>query len=230
MAYNIEEDPANIKEDLSSLDADLSQEAINDEMDFLESNKTWHLGSKKAAPKLKRRSLDPEEIYTSLHTWPHPRAGVKGNDDDKESVSGNWNSRSMNRDENLITDESVTGQSEVESKQSYSPLLSPTYLLDPSKISVEVATTFTNDSDELELTTSECSEPDMNWQSHLPKTTAISNALASRPNKSTHHKQAKNLETRSMISSSTRKQPNLVSQSRKHSGSIDAKRRSGNAK
>lgn len=91
----------------------------------------------------------------------------------------------MNRDENLTTDESVTGQSEVESKQSYSPLLS-----------VEVATTFTNDSDELELTTSECSEPDMNWQSHLPKTTAISNVLASRPNKSTHYKQAKNLETR----------------------------------
>ncbi|RZB86742.1 Retrovirus-related Pol polyprotein from transposon TNT 1-94 [Glycine soja] len=43
MAYTLEEDPSNLQEALSSLDADLWQEAINDEMDFLESNKTWHL-------------------------------------------------------------------------------------------------------------------------------------------------------------------------------------------
>ncbi|KAK2442716.1 putative mitochondrial protein [Trifolium repens] len=42
-AYTLEEDPANLQEALSSLDADLWQEAINDEMDSLESNKTWHL-------------------------------------------------------------------------------------------------------------------------------------------------------------------------------------------
>ena len=43
MAYTLEEDPSNLQEALSSLDADLWQEAINDEMDSLESNKTWHL-------------------------------------------------------------------------------------------------------------------------------------------------------------------------------------------
>ncbi len=38
--YTLEEDPTSIQEALSSLDADLWQEAINDEMDSLESNKT----------------------------------------------------------------------------------------------------------------------------------------------------------------------------------------------
>ncbi|CAJ2638269.1 unnamed protein product [Trifolium pratense] len=42
-AYTLEEDPKNLQEALSSLDADLWQEAINDEMDSLESNETWHL-------------------------------------------------------------------------------------------------------------------------------------------------------------------------------------------
>ncbi|CAJ2637004.1 unnamed protein product [Trifolium pratense] len=41
--FTLNEDPANLQEALSSMDADLWQEAINDEMDSLESNKTWHL-------------------------------------------------------------------------------------------------------------------------------------------------------------------------------------------
>jgi len=43
MVYTLEEDPLSLKEVISSLDAELWQEAINDEMDFLESNETWHL-------------------------------------------------------------------------------------------------------------------------------------------------------------------------------------------
>lgn len=125
----------------------------------------------------------------NLPTWPHPHAGVNGNEDDRESVS----CRSMNRDKSFTTDDSLTGQSEIESK--HSPLLSPSYLSDPSKLCME-ATTPTNDYDELELATSECSESDMSWQSHLSKTTAISNALVSRPKKPVHLKQAKNFETR----------------------------------
>jgi len=39
----LEKDPSNLKEALTSLDADLWQEAINDEMDSLQSNETWHL-------------------------------------------------------------------------------------------------------------------------------------------------------------------------------------------
>ena len=40
--YNVE-DPKNLTKALSSVDANLWQEAINDEIDSLESNRTWHL-------------------------------------------------------------------------------------------------------------------------------------------------------------------------------------------
>lgn len=41
MVYTLEEDPLNLKEAIFSLDVKLWQEAINDEMDSLESNKTY---------------------------------------------------------------------------------------------------------------------------------------------------------------------------------------------
>jgi hypothetical protein len=40
MVYTLEEYPLSLKKAISSLDAELWLEAINDEMDFLESNKT----------------------------------------------------------------------------------------------------------------------------------------------------------------------------------------------
>jgi len=40
LVYTSEEDPLSLKEVIYSLDVDLWQEAINDEIDFLESNKT----------------------------------------------------------------------------------------------------------------------------------------------------------------------------------------------
>jgi len=40
LVYILEKDPLSLKEFISSLDVDLWQEAINDEMKFLESNKT----------------------------------------------------------------------------------------------------------------------------------------------------------------------------------------------
>lgn len=42
-AYTLEEYPKTLQEALTSLDANSWQEAINDEMDSLESNGTWHL-------------------------------------------------------------------------------------------------------------------------------------------------------------------------------------------
>jgi len=42
VAYTLKEGPSTPKETLSFLDADLWQEAINDEMNFLQSNGTWH--------------------------------------------------------------------------------------------------------------------------------------------------------------------------------------------
>jgi len=43
LVYILEEDPLSLKEAISSLDAELWQETINNEMDFLESNETCHL-------------------------------------------------------------------------------------------------------------------------------------------------------------------------------------------
>lgn len=43
VAYILYEDPLSLKEDFSSLDVKLWQEAINDKMDYLESNEIWHL-------------------------------------------------------------------------------------------------------------------------------------------------------------------------------------------
>lgn len=40
MVYTIEKDPISLQEVLSSMDVDLWQKAINDEMDSLESKKT----------------------------------------------------------------------------------------------------------------------------------------------------------------------------------------------
>jgi len=43
MVYTLEEDPLSFKKVIPSLNAELWQEAINDEMNSLESNETWHL-------------------------------------------------------------------------------------------------------------------------------------------------------------------------------------------
>jgi len=43
MVCILEEDPFGLQKALSSLDANFWKEEINDEMDSLESNKTWHL-------------------------------------------------------------------------------------------------------------------------------------------------------------------------------------------
>nr|KYP74375.1 Kinesin-4 [Cajanus cajan] len=153
---------------------------------------------KKETPRLmKRRSLDPSDIYRKPR-WPH-HEGVSGNEDDKESVSGDCVNKSMKSNEQLTTDDSLEGQCETERKKSSSPMLSPKFLSEPSKICLEVVTT-NNDSDELELATSESSESDRSWQSQtrVPKAMSLSNGLVSRTKKSTHPRQKKNQETRYM--------------------------------
>ena len=40
LVYTLKEDPLSLKEAISSMNAELWEKAVNDEMDFLESNKT----------------------------------------------------------------------------------------------------------------------------------------------------------------------------------------------
>ncbi|TKY61548.1 Kinesin-4 protein [Spatholobus suberectus] len=207
-------------------------------------------GQKNAASKLKRRSLDLHDMRRNSPPWPHVRSHAK--EDDKESISGDWVDKiSMNRNDSLTSDDSLVGQWEAESKQS-SPMLSPTYLSEPSKIypdhslhrkdnqdyedlhrhGFDMATT--DESDDHEIATSDSSESDLHWPSHIPKPITVSSGLGAKAKKSTNLRPAKNPEARSMIPSlipvPSRKQPTLGAQARKNPGSIDGKRRIGSAK
>lgn len=119
--------------------------------------------------------------------WPHVNNHhhvVNGKEDDKESVSGEWNDKIMNRNDSLTSDDSLVGQWEAESKQ-FSPLLSPSSLSEHSKLCLEPEFEMTTDeSDELEIATSGSSESDMNWLIQAPKPTALSNGLGSNAKKS----------------------------------------------
>ncbi|WJX80051.1 hypothetical protein P8452_63097 [Trifolium repens] len=193
------------------------------------------MGEKKGASKLKRRSLDLHDMYNrSSPPWPHVNnnQGVNGKEDDKESVSGR-----MNRNDSFTSDDSLVGQWEAESKQ-YSPLLSPSSLSENSKLCSDLGYEMTNmttdESDELEIATSDSSESDMNWLIQAPKPTSLSNGLGSKLKKPTNPRPTKIPEVRSMIPSliptPSKKQTIPVLQGRKHPGSTDVKRRSGNAK
>ncbi|RDX81279.1 Kinesin-like protein KIN-14G, partial [Mucuna pruriens] len=184
---------------------------------------------KKGTAKLmKRRSLEPLDLYRNSTPWAH-----HGKEDDKESVSEDGDGKSMKRSDCLTTDDNLMEQCETESKRLSSPMHSPMFHLDPSKICMELVAT-TNDYDELELATSESSESDKSWQSQgrVSKVTALSNGLVSKTKKSSQPRQARSQETRSMIPSmsptSSRKQPTVASQPRK--SPADAKRRTGSVK
>ncbi|BAT95101.1 hypothetical protein VIGAN_08176500 [Vigna angularis var. angularis] len=186
---------------------------------------------KKGSPKLaKRGSLDPLDVHRNSPPWPH-HAEENGKEDDKELVSGDCLGKRTKRNGRLSTENNIVGDCDTESKQSSSPTLSPLDIFDPSKICTEETTI--NDCDEFELATSESSESDKSWESHVhvPKATTHSNGVAAKTKKSPNPRQAKNQENRSKIPSlspsSSRRQPTVVSQQRKH---LDAKRRTGNAK
>lgn len=158
-------------------------------------------GQKKGASKLKRRSLDIHDMRRNSLPWPHVGSqhhGVNGKEDDKESVSGEWvDNIRMNRNDSLTSDDSLVGQWEAEGKQ-FSPLLSPTSLSEHFKLCLEpgfdLATT--DESDELDIATSDSSESDMNWLIHAPNPTTISNGLASKAKKSPNPRPSKIPEIR----------------------------------
>ncbi|XP_058738499.1 kinesin-like protein KIN-14G isoform X2 [Vicia villosa] len=197
------------------------------------------MGQKKSASKLKRRSLDPHDMYRNSLPWPHVNhQAANGKEDDKESVSGEWVDKiRMNRTDSLTSDDSLVEQWEADNKE-FSPI-SPSSFSENSKLCLEpafdIATMTTEESDELEIATSDSSESDMNWLIQAPKPTAISNGLGSiKAKKSINPRPSKIPEIRSMIPSliptPSKKLPIPVIQARKNQGSIDAKRRNGNAK
>ena len=154
--------------------------------------------------------MDPQDLI--MYSPPWSSAGspaLSGKEDDKESVSGDWVDKVMvNRLDAARRDENPAGQWEVDSRR----LPGMFYQInsrDPSKIYPEqpyksppntkdsqeydaqrsrFEMASTDDSDELEAATSDSSEPDLLWQSNIPRMTSLPNpnVLGSKTKKTTN--------------------------------------------
>ncbi|XP_011659690.1 kinesin-like protein KIN-14G isoform X2 [Cucumis sativus] len=179
---------------------------------------------KQANQKLKRRSLDPRDILKSSPWPPLGATLVNAREDDKESVSSDWDDKAMvNKNGIVRRDETITGPWDVNTlPETYDQ----NFLVDPSKVypensfnnasmnkkdnqefdvqrnQYEMAST--DDSDDHETVNSETSEPEIIWQSSLPipKGSSIPNGLGSKIKKpAASPKPAKSPEVRSFIPS-----------------------------
>ncbi|KAJ9185967.1 hypothetical protein P3X46_005534 [Hevea brasiliensis] len=175
---------------------------------------------------LRRRSLDLNDLRTKSPPWPPVGSPAQNeNEEDKESVSGDWVDKVMvNRHDNIKSgdDENLLGQWELDSRQLPEPFYQG-YAQDPSKIYPEQpfnnktstannkdnqefdaqsrrSDVISTDSDELEAGTSDSSEPDLLWKSNLPRESSLPNGLGSKPKK-TNTKAIKRPETKSLIPS-----------------------------
>ncbi|XP_024030711.1 kinesin-like protein KIN-14F [Morus notabilis] len=187
-----------------------------------------NIEAQNSALKLKRRSLDPQDMLMHSSSWPSAEStpDPNGKEDDKESVSSDWVDKIMvNKHDNIISrEENLVECWDVDSSQ-LSEMFGQSYLPDPSKIYTEnqltklngnkkdsqdydlqrsnryeMATTDDSD-DQLEAATSDSSEPDMLWQLNPPKATNIPNGLGGPQTRKTHPKPARSSETRSLIPS-----------------------------
>ncbi|TYK10281.1 kinesin-4 isoform X1 [Cucumis melo var. makuwa] len=178
---------------------------------------------KQATQKIKRRSLDPRDILKNSPWPPLSATLVNAREDDKESVSSDWDDKVMvNKNSIVRRDETLTGPWDVNNlPETYGQ----NFLVDPSKVypensfnnasvnkkdnqefdmqrnQYEIAST--DDSDDHETVNSETSEPEVIWQSSLPipKGSSIPNGLGSKIKKPAAIKPAKSPEIRSFIPS-----------------------------
>ncbi|KAJ6434549.1 hypothetical protein OIU84_018126 [Salix udensis] len=173
----------------------------------------------------RRRSLDPQDLIMYSPPWPIASShSMSAKEDDRESVSSDWVDKvMMNRLDSANRDENPAGQWEVDSRQS-PEMFYQSYARDPSKIypeqpyksppntrdsqecdaqrgRFEIAST--DESDELEAATSDSSEPDLLWQSNIPRMSSLPNpnVLGSKTKKTAYPRGFKSTETRSLIPS-----------------------------
>ncbi|PON67017.1 Kinesin-like protein [Parasponia andersonii] len=181
-----------------------------------------------SASKLKRRSLDLQDILMHSSSWPSVEStpDPNGKEDDKESVSSDWVDKIMvNKQDSLSREENLVECWDLDSSQ-LSEMFGQSFLPDPSKIypeqqlnnklnankkesrdydlqrsnRYEMATTDDSD-DQLEAATSDSSEADMLWQLNPPKTTNIPNGVGGAQARTTYPKPVRSTETRSLIPS-----------------------------
>lgn len=135
--------------------------------------------------KLRRKSLDPQLLASSL---PWPSVGIpvlSEKDDEKEFTSGEWVDKVMvNKHDFLVSGDNLLGQCEVDNREQPESLYH-----DPAKIypeqpvnrstvnkkdsqdsvqksRYEIATT---DESDHEAAASDCSESDLLWQCNIPR-------------------------------------------------------------
>ncbi|XP_062081895.1 kinesin-like protein KIN-14I [Humulus lupulus] len=181
-----------------------------------------------SASKLKRRSLDLQDVLMHSSSWPSVESSpdANGKEDDKESVSSDWVDKIMvNKQDIMNREENLVECWDVDSSQ-LTEMFGHNYLPDPSKIypeqqlnskingskkesqnydlqrsnRYEMATTDDSD-DQLEAAISDSSEPDMLWQLNPSKATSIPNGLGGPETRKTNPKPVRSTETRSMIPS-----------------------------
>ncbi|KAF2288288.1 hypothetical protein GH714_005823 [Hevea brasiliensis] len=208
-----------------------------------------------------RRSLDLNDLQMKSPSCPpFGSPAQNGKEDDKESACGDWEDKVMvNRHDNIGEEENLLGQWELDSRQLPEPFYQG-YVRDPLKIYPEQPhnnrsptannkdnqefdarsrrfDVMSTDSDELEAGTSDCSEPDLLWQSNLPRVSSLPNGLGSKPKK-TNSKALKRPEIKSLIPTlipSPSKKPNGVSpvatsKLGRHPVTADVKRKTGYGK
>lgn len=212
-----------------------------------------------SALKPRRQSFDLHDLAKASAAWKTGSSPAMSSqkEDEGEIGSGDWVDKAMlNKQYNVSRDRNSPGSWEEDNRQ-LPEMFFQTHLPNPAKIypeqpfnkfstnqkdgrdydgqrnRFEVAT---DDSDELEAATSDCSEQDLLWQQlNLPRVSNIPNGLGSK-NKRTNSKLVKSPEKRSLIpslgTSASRKLPIGISPPlhRRQAVAVDGKQRTGNAK
>ncbi|KAI6692370.1 hypothetical protein NL676_020080 [Syzygium grande] len=207
----------------------------------------------KSIPKLKRHSLDLQDMLANSPPWPPVTNPVlNGKDAEKAFVSGEWVDKVMVKKHNALSRQEhppVSWEAEngdlprmfYQRQHPSDPSMVSQNKLSPNEIKnsqdcdVRRDQCNDNDSDDLEAATSDSSEPDLLWQYSASK--VAKNGLASRVKKP-QAKSAKNKETRSLIPtlvpSPSRKLPHGVPppphRARQQPATVDGRRRNGCAK
>lgn len=162
--------------------------------------------------------MDLHDLRMNSPPWPPIGSPAQnGKEDDKESVSGDWVDKVMvKRHDTASREENPVGQWEVDSRQ-FPEMFYQSSFRDPSKVYPEqlynksptnkkdsqeyeaqrnrCETGSTDGSDELEAGTSDSSEPDLLWQSSIPRMSSLPNVLGSKTKK-TNPRALKSTETR----------------------------------
>ncbi|KAJ4829405.1 hypothetical protein Tsubulata_039920 [Turnera subulata] len=200
------------------------------------------LQSEEGRTKSRRRSLDPRDLRVVSPSWP-PSPGQNGKEDDKDSVSGDWVDKVMvNKHEMASADDRFYSRDPSKIYPEQTHLKPPTSVKvshdnDSRRSRYDLAST--DDSEELEAGTSDCSESDLSYQSNLPRISSLP-TLGSKPKKSITPKKSKVSTEQpkslipSLIPSPVRRGAGGVSpaltKSKTRPLSADGKKRTGNAK